>query len=322
MRILLAAVFAGLALAALAPAHAQQWPTKPIRLIVPYPPGGGNDNLARLFGQKIGERLGQPLVVDNRPGAGTLIGTELASKAPGDGYTLLLSSVTTHALAPALYPKVPYDAIKDFIPITILGVAPTVIVVNKDFPATTLQELIAECKRNPGKYAYASGGSGTTPHIAGEIFKSMAGIDILHVPYKGGGPAITDLIGGRVQMMFDTAASAMPHVRAGNLRAIAIAAPKRHPDYPDLPTVADAGMPGYQVDSWYSLHAPAGTPREVVSRLHSEVVEVLKQPDVRDKLRTFYADPGGMPPDEFGAYVKVELDRYTKLIRSAGIKVE
>ncbi|MEO6065198.1 MAG: tripartite tricarboxylate transporter substrate binding protein [Lysobacterales bacterium] len=304
------------------PALAQPWPSKPIRLIVPYPPGGGNDTLARLFGIKLGERLGQPVVIENRPGAGTLIGSEAAAKAAGDGYTLLLSSVTTHALAPALYPKVPYDPIKDFVPITILAIAPTVVVVNKDFPATTLQELIAEAKRNPGKYTFASGGSGTTPHIAGEIFKSMAGIDLLHVPYKGGGPALTDLMGGRVDMMFDTAASAMPHVRGGKLRALAIASAKRHADYADLPTVTEAGLPSYRVDSWYSLHAPAGTPREVVVRIHSEIVEILKQPEVKEKLRALYADPSGLPPDEFATYIKAELDSYTKIIRAAGIKVE
>jgi len=306
-------------------AHAQAapaWPTKPVRLVVPYPPGGGNDALARLFGQKLGERLGQPVVVDNKPGAGTLIGTEVVAKAPGDGYTWLLSSVTTHALAPALYAKVPFDPIKDFAPVTILGVAPTVIVVNKDFPANTLQEFVAEVKRNPGKYAYASGGLGTTPHIAGEIFKQQAGIDLLHVPYKGGGPAVADLIGGRVQVMFDTAASAMPHVRGGKLKALAIATPQRQADYPDLPTVTEAGYPNYKVDSWYSLHVPAGTPPAEIKRIWEEVVFALKQPDVREKLKGLYAEPGGMPPDEFGRYVKAELDRYSKIIKDGGIKAE
>ncbi|MFO1312269.1 MAG: tripartite tricarboxylate transporter substrate binding protein [Burkholderiales bacterium] len=320
-RIVHAVALALLALSCL-PAAAQPWPSKPIKLIVPYPPGGGNDTLARLFGQKLGERLGQPIVIENKPGAGTLIGTEAAAKSPGDGYTWLLSSVTTHALAPALYPNVRYDPIKDFAPVTILGVAPTVIVVNKDFPANTLQEFVAEVRRNPGKYAFASGGLGTTPHIAGEIFKSQNGLDLLHVPYKGGGPAIADLIGGRVQVMFDTAASAMPHVRAGKLKALAIAAPGRQPDYPDLPTAAEVGFPNYRVDSWYSLHVPAGTPPQDVKRIWEEVLWALEQSDVKERLKALYAEPGGMSPEEFAKYQKVELDRYTKIIKEAGIKAE
>ena len=305
-----------------ATALAQSWPTKPIKLIVPYPPGGGNDNLARIFATKLGERLGQPVVVENKPGAGTLIGSEAAAKSPGDGYTLFLSSIVTHALAPALYAKIPYDPIKDFVPITVLAVAPTVLVVNKDLPATTVPDLTALAKANPGKYTFASGGNGTTPHVSGEIYKSMTGTDLLHVPYKGGGPALTDLMGGQVNMMFDTAASAMPHVRSGKLRAIAIATPKRHPDFPDLPTFAEQGMPDYSINSWYSLHAPAGTPRDIVLRVHGEIVAILKLPDVAERLRALNADPGGMPPDEFGVFVKSELDRYGAVIRKAGIKLE
>ena len=304
------------------PAHAQPWPTKPIRLVVPYPPGGGNDNLARIFAQKLTERLGQSVIVENKPGAGTLIGTEAAAKTAGDGYTLLLSSIVTHALAPSLYPRIPYDPIKDFVPITILAVAPTVVVVNKDFPAATLAELIAAAKKAPGKYAYASGGGGTTPHISGELFKASTGIDLLHVPYKGGGPALVDLIGGQVQIMFDTAASAMPHVRSGKLRALAIATPTRHPDFPDLPTFAEAGVPDFTVNSWYSLHAPAGTLQDVVNRLHREIVVILSQPDVIERLKGLSADPGGMPPDQFGVFVKTELDRYGTVIRKVGIKLE
>jgi tripartite-type tricarboxylate transporter receptor subunit TctC len=304
------------------PAFAQAWPSKPVRIVVPYPPGGGNDNLARIFGQKLTERTGQPFVIENKPGAGTLIGSEAAAKSPGDGYTFLLSSIVTHALAPALYAKIPYDPLRDFVPVTTLAVAPTVLVVNKDFPAKSVTELIALVKANPGKYTFASGGSGTTPHIAGEIFKSMTGTDLLHVPYKGGGPALTDLVGGRIDMMFDTAASAMPHVRSGNLRALAIATPARHPDFPDLPTFAEQKLPDYSINSWYSLHAPAGTPPDVVNKLYAEVVLVLQAPDVKEKLRTLSVDPGGMPPDKFAAFVKSELDRYGEVIRKAQIKVD
>ena len=304
------------------PAFAQAWPFKPVRIVVPYPPGGGNDNLARIFGQKLTERTGQPFVIENKPGAGTLIGSEAAAKSPGDGYTFLVSSIVTHALAPALYAKIPYDPLRDFVPVTTLAVAPTVLVVNKDFPAKSVIELVALAKANPGKYTFASGGSGTTPHIAGEIFKSMTGTDLLHVPYKGGGPALTDLVGGRIDMMFDTAASAMPHVRSGNLRALAIATPARHADFPDLPTFAEQKLPDYSINSWYSLHAPAGTPPDVVNKLYSEVVVVLQAPDVKEKLRTLSVDPGGMPPDKFAAFVKSELDRYGEVIRKAQIKVD
>jgi len=316
---------AGMALAACftAPASmAQPYPSKPVRLIVPYPPGGGNDTLARLFGQKLAERLGQPVVIDNRPGAGTMIGTEAASKSPGDGYTFLLSSVVTHALMPHLYTKIPFDALRDFVPITTLAVAPTVVIVNRALPVNSLSDLIALARASPGKYAFASGGSGTTPHISGEVFKAMTKTDFLHVAYKGGGPAITDLIGGQVHVMFDTAASGMPHVKAGRLKALAIAAPKRYAEYPDLPTFTEAGLPGYEVNSWYSLHAPAGTPRDVIQRIFTEIVSILKLPDVADRLKQLNADPGGMPPDEFDRFVRAESARYAGIIKSAGIKVE
>jgi tripartite-type tricarboxylate transporter receptor subunit TctC len=321
-RLLSACLLLALTLAPAGAAFAQAWPSKPIRLIVPYPPGGGNDNLARIFGTRIAERLGQPIVIENRPGAGTLIGTEAAARAAPDGYTFLLSSIVTHALAPALYAKVPYDPVKDFAPVTILAVAPTVLIVNKDFPAKSVGELITLARASPGKYAFASGGNGTTPHVSGEIFKSMTATDLLHVPYKGGGPALADLIGGQVQMMFDTAASAMPHVRSGKLRALAIATPQRHADFPDLPTFAEQGLADYEINSWYSLHAPAGTPPEIIRRMHAEVVAAQGSPDVAERLRTLNADPGGMPPEAFGAFVRREAQRYGEVIRRAGIRLE
>src|SRR5688500_3647714 len=224
-------------------AWAQSYPSKPVRVIIPYPPGGGNDTLGRLFAAKLGDRLGQPFIVENRPGAGTMIGTEAAAKSPPDGYTLLLSSIATHALSPNLYSRVPYDPIKDFAPITLLGIAPTVLVINPDVSAKSLQELVSLAKSKPGQLAYASGGNGTPPHINAEVFKSVAGVDLLHVAYKGGGPALTDLIAGRVHVMLDTAASAMPHVRGGQLRAVALSASKRSAAGPALPAVAAAGRP-------------------------------------------------------------------------------
>ena len=305
-----------------AQAFAQAYPSKPVKMIIPYPPGGGNDTLGWLFAVKLGERIGQPVVVENRPGAGTLIGTEAAAKSTPDGYTILLSSIATHALSPNLYSKVPYDPIRDFAPITLLGIAPTVLVVTNDLPAKDLAELVAAAKAKPGALAYASGGNGTLPHINGEVFKSVAGVDLLHVTYKGGGPALVDLIAGRVQVMLDTAASAMPHVRGGKLRALAITGPKRSSEYPDLPTFAEAGLPQYDTNAWYSMHAPAGTPPEVVRRLNAELVASLKDADVQARFKQLSTEPVGNTPEEFAAFVRAELDKYARIIKSAGIRLD
>src|ERR671914_1964465 len=303
-------------------AWAQSYPSKPVRVIVPYPPGGGNDTLGRLFAAKLGERTGQPFVVENRPGAGTMIGTEAAAKSAPDGYTILLSSIATHALSPNLYSRVPFDPINDFAPITLLGIAPTVLVINNELPAASLAEFIALAKAKPGSFTYASGGNGTPPHINGEVFKALAGIDLLHVPYKGGGPALADLAAGRVHVMLDTAASAMPHVRSGKLRALALSAPRRSPDLPDLPTFAEAGLPQYDTNAWYSMHAPAGTPNEIVRRLNTELVAILKDPDILARFKQLSTDPVGNSPEEFGAFVKAELDKYARVIKAANIRLD
>jgi tripartite-type tricarboxylate transporter receptor subunit TctC len=304
------------------PALAQPYPAKPVRVIVPYPPGGGNDTLGRLFAAKLGERMGQPFVVENRPGAGTMIGTEAAAKSPPDGYTILLSSIATHALSPNLYARVPYDPIKDFAPITLLGVAPTVMVVNKDLAAASLAEFISLAKSKPGNFTYASGGNGTPPHINGEVFKALAGVDLLHVPYKGGGPALADLVAGRVHVMLDTAASAMPHVRGARLRALAISAPQRSAEYPELPTFAEAGLPQYETNAWYSMHAPAGTPPDVVRRLNAELVAILKDPDILARFKQLSTEPVGNSPDEFAAFVRAELEKYARIIKAANIRLD
>jgi tripartite-type tricarboxylate transporter receptor subunit TctC len=305
-----------------AQALAQGYPAKPVRVIVPYPPGGGNDTLGRLFAAKLAERMGQPFVVENRPGAGAMIGTEAAARSAPDGYTLLLSSIATHALSPNLYARVPYDPVKDFAPITLLGIAPTVLVVASDLNAKSLQELIALAKAKPGALAYASGGNGTPPHINAEVFKSVAGVDLLHVAYKGGGAALVDLIAGRVHVMLDTAASAMPHVRAGKLRALAISGAKRSPEYPDLPTFAEAGLAQYDTNAWYSMHAPAGTPPEIVRRLNSELAAILKDPDILGRFKQLSTDPVGNSPEEFAAFVRAELDKYARIIKAAGIRLD
>ena len=307
---------------AAAQAFAQGYPAKPLKMIIPYPPGGGNDTLGRLFAAKLGDRLGQPVVVENRPGAGTLIGTEAAARSAPDGYTILLSSIATHALSPNLYAKVPYDPIRDFAPVTLLGIAPTVLVVRNDLPAKDLGEFVAAAKAKPGGFTYASGGNGTPPHINGEVFKAVAGVDLLHVPYKGGGPALVDLMAGRVDVMLDTAASAMPHVRSGKLRALAITGPKRSAEYPDLPTFAEAGLPEYDTNAWYSVHAPAGTPPEVVRRLNAELVASLKESDVQARFKQLSTDPVGNSPEEFAAFVRAELDKYARVIKGAGIRLD
>ena len=303
-------------------ALAQTYPVKPVKLIIPYPPGGGNDSLGRLIGQKLGEALGQPVVVDNRAGAGATLGTELASKAAPDGYTILLSSITTHALAPALYPKLGYDPIKDFIPLSVIAVAPTVLVVGPHVKATSLQGLIALAKASPGKLTFASGGNGASPHIAGELFRQVAGVELLHVPFRGGGPASLAIMGGDVDMMFDTAASAMPHVKSGKLVALALATPARSPDYPNLQTFAEAGVPGYEFNSWYSLHAPAGTPKPIVDRLRSELATILANPEMRARIKAFGAEPSTISGNDFAQFQQAELSKYIRLIKAANIKLE
>src|SRR5688500_15215817 len=300
----------------------QAYPTRPVRLIVPYPPGGGNDTFARLFGQKLTESWGQQIVIDNRPGAGTLIGTQLAARAAPDGYTLLLSSIATHAVAPNLYRNPGYDPLKDFTPVTLLAVAPTVLCVNTAVPARSVQELIALEKAKPGELKFASGGSGTAPHMAGEIFANMTGIRLLHVPYKGGGPAIAGLIGGETTMMFDTAASILPHVKGGKLRALAIARSARLPEYPDLPTFAEAGVKGYEVNAWYSVHAPAGVAKDIVAKVNRELVRILALPDIKEKLRQLGSEGVGNTPEEFGRFVRDESAKYARAIKEAGVKVE
>jgi tripartite-type tricarboxylate transporter receptor subunit TctC len=303
-------------------AHAQSYPVKPVRVIVPYPPGGGNDTLARLFAAKLSERTGQQFVVENRAGAGATLGTEAAARATADGYTLLLSSIATHALSPNLYSKVAYDPIKDFEPITLLGVAPTVLVINRELPYASLADLINAAKAKPGTLSYASGGNGTPPHINAELFKQAAGIDLLHVPFKGGGPALVDLVAGRVDAMLDTAASAMPHVRSGKLRVLAISAPRRSAELPDVPTFIEAGLPQYETNAWYSMHAPAGTPRDAIKRLHAELVAILKDSDVRERFRQLATDPVGNTPEELGVFVRAEHAKYARLIKATGIRLD
>ena len=299
------------------------YPTKPVRIIVPYPPGGGNDVLARIFAQKLSESMGQQFVVENRPGAGTIIGTAYVAKqvAP-DGYTILLSSIATHAFAPYLYTKPGYDPIKDFTPITLLAVSPTLLVVNPSMPVRSAQELIALAKQRPGQIALATAGTGSASHMLGETFRAVTGIKVVEIPYKGGGPSHIGIITGEAQMLCDPAASVMPHVKSNRLRALAIARSARLPDLANVPTFLEAGLPQYTASAWYSMHAPAKTPPEIVGRLNKELAHIMNLPDIRERLRGLGSDGGGNSSDEFGQFVLAENARYGKLIRELGIKAE
>lgn len=303
-------------------ASAQNYPTKTIRLIVPYPPGGGNDLLARIFAQKLTEAWGHQVIVDNRGGAATTIGTAIAARAVPDGHTLLLSSIASHAVSPLLYRNPGYDPIKDFAPVTLLAIAPMILGVNPSTPINSVQDLIKFAKAKPGVLKFGSAGAGSPMHMGGEIFRDVTRVDILHVPYAGGGPALMSLIAGETDIAFDTAASILPHVRSGKIRAIAIARESRHPEYPNLPTFAEAGLPAYQANAWYSIHAPAGTPRPVIAKLNKELVREIKLPDVAERLRQLGSEGVGNTPEQLGEFVRAELAKYAKLIKAAGIKVE
>ena len=301
---------------------ARDYPNKPIRIVVPYPPGGGNDTLARIFGQKLTEAWSQQVVIDNRPGAGTTIGTQIAARAVPNGYTLLLSSIATHALAPNLYKNPGYDPVKDFSPITLLAVAPTVLVMNNSMPFKNVQDFVVAAKAAPGKYTYASGGAGTPPHMAGVIFASMNGINLLHVPYKGGAPAQLDTISGQTNMMFDTAASVMPQIKAGKLKAVAIAREQRLPELPEVATFSEQGIKGYEVNAWYSMHAPAGVPKDIIGKLNAEFVRILKTAEIIARIKQLGSETVGNTPEQFAKFVQAESVKYEKAIRDSGARAE
>ncbi|HEX9462990.1 MAG TPA: tripartite tricarboxylate transporter substrate binding protein [Alphaproteobacteria bacterium] len=302
-------------------AHAQVYPSHPIKFVVPYPAGGAADILARVVGQKLSEQLGQPVVIDNRPGAGTAIGSDLVAKAPPDGYTILMGTVSSHAINPALNTNVGYDPVKDFAPIAPVASLPFILDVHPAVPARSVAELIALAKAQPGKLNFASAGNGTSNHLAGELFKSMAGIDIVHVPYRGSAPALSDVIAGQVTMMFDLTITSLPQIEARQVRALAITTPKRSALAPDLPTVAESGLPGYAVDAWFGVFAPAGTPPPVVKRLNTETVAALKLPDVRERLASQGAEPLTGTSEEFAAYVRSEAAKWAKLVHDSGMTV-
>src|SRR5213082_2472291 len=281
-----------------------QYPAKPIHLIVPFPPGGGNDTVARAIAQEISPELGQPVVIDNRPGAGGSVGAELAAKSPPDGYTLFLAGVGSHAVNPNLHARLAYDPVRDFTPITLVASAPSVLVVNPAVPARTVAEFTAYARANPGKLNYASNGNGSAAQLAAAMYEYMAGVKMVHVPYKCMAPAMTYLLSGEVQLMFGTVVALVPHIQSGKLRAIAVTSRKRSALLPDVPTLAESGLSDYQAGSWYGVMAPAGTPREIVARLHGAIARALKQPDVAQRLAAEGAIVIGSTPAEFGAHIK------------------
>ena len=311
-----------LCLAAAWPAGAQQpYPSKPIRIVVPYPPGGFNDTLGRTLAEKFQKAWGQTVLVDNKPGANTVIGTDAVAKAAPDGYTLLVVAFP-FAVTPSLIRNLPYDTLRDFAPVALCAQSPNILVVNPELPVKSVGELIAAAKSKPDALSYASTGNGSSNHISMELFKTLAGVKLVHVPYKGSAPAVVDLLGGQVQVMFDNAPNVMPQVRAGKLRALAQSGPKRSAVAPDLPTVAEAGVPGYEVTVWFGLVAPAGTPREVVDKLNAEVLKILALPDVRERFLALGVEPLGSTPEEFGTHIRAQMDKWAKVVRDAGVKAE
>jgi tripartite-type tricarboxylate transporter receptor subunit TctC len=302
-------------------ADAPPYPTRPIRFVIPFPPGGGNDILARLIGPKMAEGLGQPVVLENRPGAGGNVGTEQAAKSAPDGYTIVIASNQV-TINPALNDKLPFDIERDFAPVALVASVPMLLVINPSLPDKDLREFIADAKANPRKYNYGTPGSGTPQHLAFEVLNKMAGIEVTHVPYKGTGPAIADLLGGQIQSAFATLASIEPHVRAGKVRALAVATPKRSPLLPNVPTVAEAGVPGYDVALWYSVLAPAKTPKPVVNRLAEEIRNAVSSTEIREKLLQQGFERNYLGPAELEALIRTDIARWKKIVRDTGIKVE
>src|SRR6185369_15009273 len=300
------------------PVFAQNWPAKPLRLIVAFPPGGTNDIVARSVAQRMSERLGQPLVVENRPGANGALGAEAAAKSPADGYTLFIAAVN-HVVLPALYAKLPYDIERDFTPVVLLATVPIVVTVNPTVPVNSVAELIALAKARPGALNYGSSGNGAGTHLAGELFKMQAGVSLTHVPYKGSGPAMTDLMGGQIQLMFADLPSASPQIKGGKIRALAVGSPAPSRLVPDLPTVA-ASLPGYEAYTWVGIMAPAGTPKEIVTRLNADAVAVLERQELKDALAAQGAEAAPGTPEQFGAHMKSELAKWSKVVKTAGIK--
>ena len=303
-------------------AYAQAYPSKPIRIIVPSPPGDGSDLMARAIGDKLAAAWNAPVVIDNRTGAGGRVGAEAAAKAPADGYTLIMGNAGSHGINAALYADLSYDIERDFAPITQVMRSPNVLVVSPSLPAGNVRELIALFKANPGKYSYGSGGNGSSAHLSAELFKAMAGVDVVHVPYKGASPALTDVIAGRVVMFIGNLPPAMPHIKSGNVKALAVTTAQRSPLVPDIPTLAESGLPGFETVAWFGLFAPAGTPNAVVDKLQMEVARIVREPDVRERIAALGGEPVGNRPEEFAAIVKGDVAKWKKVVKDANVHVD
>ncbi len=309
--------------AAAANGQAQSYPAKPIHFVVPFPPGGPLDIMARGIGAKLQAAWGQPVIVENKPGAGGGIGADFVAKSPGDGYMLLMGAVSTHAINPYLYAKIPYDSVKDFTPVTLVAQVPNVLVVNPSLPVKSVKELIDHAKAKPGALSFASGSTGSTGHLAGELFKTMAGVDMVHIPYKGAAPAMLDLLAGQTQLMFDNIANALPQIKAGKLRALAVTTLKRSPALPDLPTIDEAGLRGFDLTTWFGVFLPAGVPKELVDRLNGEIVKALASKELRERLTAMGAEPPSITvPAEFASFVQREMVKYEKVVKASGARVD
>jgi tripartite-type tricarboxylate transporter receptor subunit TctC len=312
-------LLAGLALTAAAQAQAV-WPTKPVKIVVTFPPGGAPDTLARILADKWGQTLGQSFTVDNRPGAGGNIGADFVAKSPGDGTTLLVGTVGTHAINPALYATMPYNHLKDFTSVSFLASTPNLLVVNNKVPARTVKELIELARKSP--LSFGSSGSGTSIHLSGELFNTMAGVKMQHIPYKGRAQAVPDLLGGRIDMIFDNMPSALPLVKAGEVRAIGVTSATRSPAAPSIPTIAEAGLPGFQATSWFALYAPAGVPKDVLARINSETIRVMALPDVREKLAALGLEADAGTPEALASFMQAETAKWAKVVKESGAKLD
>lgn len=319
--------FAALALSTVVSAQAQTWPTKAVRIVVPFPPGGTTDIVARAIGVELQKMWQHPVIIENRPGAGGNIGADLVAKAAPDGYTLLMGTVGTHAINKALFEqngaKMPFDPVKDFVPITLAAGVPNVMVINPKLPVNSVSEFIVYAKARPGQLNMASSGNGTSIHLSGELFKTVTGVYMVHFPYRGSAPAITDLIAGNMNVMFDNLPSALPHIKSGRLKALAVTSRTRSPALPSVPTIEEAaGLKGFDASSWFGLFAPAGTPRAIVDKIQADVAKALAQPDVRERFVAQGADPGGNTPEQFAAFIRAETEKWTRVVKYSNAKVD
>lgn len=301
--------------------RAQSYPTRPVKLIVPFPPGGPVDTTARGITGKLNEAWGQPVIVENRAGAGGIVGADAAAKSPGDGYTVFVCSIH-HSVLPSLNARLPYDIEKDFVPVSFGASFPIILVAHESVPVKSVQELVAYAKKNPGKLSFGSAGNGGGTHLAGELFKAQAGVDLLHVPYKGSAPAMSDLLGGQVQLMFSDAPSALPHIKSGRLRPLGVGSPQRSGLAPDIPTIAESGLRGYESYSWAGFVAPAATPRDIVAKLNADIVKALNDPQVKKRLLDAGCEARPTSPEEFGRFLRAEIARYARLVKDANIKAD